>query len=112
MGNVQATERLQVLMDLGFTAAESRQALAATSGDVDRAAALLLAHRRERERREGGIAALVNEVLREQRPWNEFTERFLWPEHLNERVHTNLACEPPRSNRCSAPLRLPPPTPG
>ena len=29
-------------------------------------------------------------MLREQRPWNEFAERFMAPEHLGERVQTNL----------------------
>ena len=24
------------------------------------------------------------------RPWDEFLHRFMWPEHLNERVQTNL----------------------
>ena len=29
-------------------------------------------------------------MLREQRPWDEFFARFLWPEHLRDRIQTNL----------------------
>ena len=58
-------------MDLGFSVAEARQALEATSGDVDKAAAILQAARREREMQNGGrLAYYANEVLRTQRPWN------------------------------------------
>ena len=58
-------------MDLGFSVAEARQALEATNGDVDKAAAILQAARREREMQNGGpLAYYINEVLRTQRPWN------------------------------------------
>ena len=89
MGNVQATARLQRLMDLGFSAAEARQALEQTNNDVDRAAELLLA-RRARES-QSVLVRSINRLLRTQRPWSEFFERFMWPEHLEERVRTNLS---------------------
>ena len=85
MGNVQATARLQRLMDLGFSAAEARQALEQTNNDVDRAAELLLA-RRARES-QSVLVRSINRLLRTQRPWSEFFERFMWPEHLEELVH-------------------------
>ena len=85
MGNAAASPRLQRLIDLGFDEAECRYALAAADGDVDRAAALLLERRHKH-----GIARIVNDVLRDQRPWDEFFARFMWPEHWHERVHTNL----------------------
>uniref|UniRef100_A0A7S0IKP1 PRA1 family protein n=1 Tax=Calcidiscus leptoporus TaxID=127549 RepID=A0A7S0IKP1_9EUKA len=88
MGNIPPTARLQRLMDLGFTVAEARIALAEADGDVDRAAAIL--ERRRNLNAKRGFAERVNGLLREQRPWAEFFDRFLWPEHLNERVNTNL----------------------
>ena len=87
MGEVQSTARLKRLTDLGFTVAESRAALDAAEGDVDRAEALL----RSKQQSEGGpIGRRINALLREQRPWDDFFARFLWPEHLSERVQTNL----------------------
>lgn len=91
MGADVSSARLTKLTEMGFTVAESRLALEATSGNVEAAAEILLADRRERERRQGGaLAARVNSFLRTQQPWNEFFGRFLWPEHLNDRVSTNL----------------------
>ena len=91
MGADLSTARLQRLTEMGFSVAESRIALEATGGDVDRAAILLTRRRREREQAAGGaLAYRINEFLREQRPWQEFFERFLWPEHMRERVQTNL----------------------
>merc|ERR1711920_272528 len=88
MGNIPPTARLQQLIDQGFTVAEARVALAETNGDISRAAALLEQRRALLEKR--GFADRVNRLLREQRPWAEFFDRFLWPEHLNQRVNTNL----------------------
>ena len=85
MGNAAASPRLQRLIDLGFDEAECRYALAAVDGDVDRAAAILLERRRKH-----GIARIVNDMLRDQRPWDEFFARFMWPGHWYERVHTNV----------------------
>ena len=91
MGAEMSTARLKALTDMGFTVAESRMALEATGGDVQQAANLLARHRARREAEAGGALALhINDLLREQRPWNEFFERFLWPEHLSERIQTNL----------------------
>jgi hypothetical protein len=84
MGNVQGRDAVQVLMDLGYPVHECREALAANGGDVDRAAVWLQA------RRQRPFGERLNAILRTQRPWNEFFERFLWPEHLHERVQTNL----------------------
>lgn len=99
MGAELSTARLKTLTDMGFTVAESRLALEATNGDVQRAAELLIARRNAREADQGGIVARrVNEMLREQRPWNEFFDRFLWPEHLQERIQTNLLYY--RANYC------------
>jgi len=98
MGAELSTARVSRLTALGFDVASVRAALEACDGDVDRAEQLL---RQERARREtaargggdGGaeeIGRAVNSVLREQRPWSEFGERFLWPEHPRERMLTNL----------------------
>lgn len=89
MGNVAATERLQRLLDLGFSVEESRLALEATSGDVDAAIAILMARRKQANQHKT-FAERINYVLKQQRPWGEFFERFLWPEHFDERVRTNL----------------------
>ena len=92
MGNTLATERMRQLTDPSvadppFSVAEARLALEATKGDVTKAKALLLARRAQ----EGGmLGERINRFLREQRPWDEFMGRFLWPEHLDERVQTNL----------------------
>ena len=51
---------------------------------------MLLQQRRRDQANSQPIAEMVNSLLREQRPWSEFFERFLWPEHLRERVLTNL----------------------
>ena len=91
MGADVSTARMQTLTDMGFTVAESRLALEATNGDVARAADLLARRREARERASGGaVVRRINELLQEQRPWNEFFDRFMWPEHLSERVQTNL----------------------
>ena len=91
MGADMSTARLQTLTDMGFSVAESRLALEATNGDVARAADLLARRREAREAASGGAAARrINQLLQEQRPWNEFFDRFMWPEHLSERVQTNL----------------------
>ena len=29
-------------------------------------------------------------MFREQKSWNEFFERFMWPEHPREHIQTNL----------------------
>ena len=98
MGAELSTARVSRLTALGFDVASVRAALEACDGDVDRAEQLL---RQERARREtaargggdGGaeeIGRAFNSVLREQRPWSEFGERFLWPEHPRERMLTNL----------------------
>jgi len=98
MGAELSTARVSRLTALGFDVASVRAALEACDGDVDRAEQHL---RQERARREtaargggdGGaeeIGRAVNSVLREQRPWSEFGERFLWPEHPRERMLTNL----------------------
>ena len=91
MGAEGSTARLQALVDMGFSVVEARLALEATSGNVERAAELLKAHRRERERAQGGpLVARINAFLRNQQPWSEFFDKFLWPEHLHERIETNL----------------------
>ena len=91
MGAEMSTARMKQLTDMGFTVAESRIALEAAGGDVTRAAELLVARRNQQQAAAGGVfAARINQILSEQRPWNEFFERFLWPEHLAERVQTNL----------------------
>lgn len=91
MGAELSTQRVRALTEMGFGVTESRLALEATNGNVSQAAALLTARRREREQAEGGVLARrINALLREQRPWGEFFGRFLWPEHLPERVQTNL----------------------
>jgi hypothetical protein len=90
MGAEVSTARLDRLTALGFSVAEARIALEQTGGDVARAEQLLLAERRRRAAAGGGLAERINAILRTQRPWPEFFERFLWPEHLYERVQTNL----------------------
>lgn len=91
MGAEGSTARLQALVEMGFSVVEARLALEATSGNVERAAELLKAHRRERERAQGGsLVARINAFLRNQQPWSEFFDKFLWPEHLHERIETNL----------------------
>jgi len=83
-----STPRLDRLTSLGFSVAEARLALEHTNGDVDQAAVCLLAKRRQEA--SAGLANRANAILRTQRPWPEFFERFLWPEHLQERLGTNL----------------------
>jgi hypothetical protein len=91
MGQEVSTERLRRLTDEGFTVAESRLALEATNGNVDAALEILRARRHAAEQAQGGaLAYRINQFLRTQRPWDEFFDRFLWPEHLHERVSTNL----------------------
>ena len=119
MGADISTANVSQLTDMGFSVEDSRAALQATMGDVARAAELLSARQAQMEREAGGpLAFRINNLLREQRvsdrtikrrafalrpgvlrsrarllasqPWNEFFERFLWPEHLAERVQTNL----------------------
>ena len=90
MGATSSTARLDRLTALGFSVAEARLALEHTNGDVDRAILCLLAKRRRDASAEQGLANRVNAILRTQRPWPEFFERFLWPEHLQERLSTNL----------------------
>ena len=90
MGATSSTARLDRITALGFSVAEARLALEHTNGDVDRAILLLLAKRRQEAAAEQGLANRVNAILRRQRPWPEFFERFLWPEHLHERLSTNL----------------------
>ena len=92
MGADLSTGRaLTQLTAMGFSVAESQMALEATGGDVQAAAELLVQRREARERDAGGVVAVrINELLRDQRPWPEFFGRFLWPEHLAERVQTNL----------------------
>ena len=90
MGAEVSTARLDRLTALGFSVTEARLALDATNGDVQRAEALLLAKRRREASAGHGLANKINAILRTQRPWPEFFERFLWPEHLNERLATNL----------------------
>ena len=87
MGAYLSTGRMNTLTSMGFSVAESRLALEETKGDVARAAELMTARCAARERRAGGtLARRVNALLQEKRPWNEFFERFLWPEHLAARV--------------------------
>ena len=90
MGATSSTARLDRITALGFSVAEARLALEHTNGDVDRAILCLLAKRRQEAAAEQGLANRVNAILRRQRPWPEFFERFLWPEHLHERLSTNL----------------------
>lgn len=91
MGADVSTSRLRPLLDEGFTVAEARLALEATSGNIQRAKELLIARRQAQERAQGGaLAARANAFLRTQQPWDEFFGRFLWPEHLQERLSTNL----------------------
>ena len=91
MGADLSTERIERLTSMGFSVAESRMALEATGGDLQRAAELLIARRDAQNRQAGGaLARRIKNMLREQRPWNEFAERFMAPEHLGERVQTNL----------------------
>ena len=90
MGAASSTARLDRITALGFSVAEARLALEHTNGDVDRAILCLLAKRRQEAAAEQGLANRVNAILRRQRPWPEFFERFLWPEHLHERLSTNL----------------------
>ena len=90
MGATSSTARLDRITALGFSVAEARLALEHTNGDVDRAILCLLAKRRQEAAAEQGLANRVNAILRGQRPWPEFFERFLWPEHLHERLSTNL----------------------
>lgn len=91
MGVSASTERISQLTAMGYSVTESRMALEATGGNVQRAAAILVERRRRAEAAAGGVFALrVNHFLRTQRPWQEFFERFLWPEHWLERVETNL----------------------
>merc|ERR1740139_549299 len=47
-------------------------------------------HGSNRQEASAGLANRANAILRTQRPWPEFFERFLWPEHLQERLGTNL----------------------
>mmetsp|Transcript_27170 Transcript_27170/g.82411 ORF Transcript_27170/g.82411 Transcript_27170/m.82411 type:complete len:209 (-) Transcript_27170:122-748(-) len=92
MGANLSTERLARLTALGFDVASCRAALDACDGDVDRAERLL--REQARGARVGQGVELfgmhINSILREQRPWSEFFERFLWPEHPRERLLTNL----------------------
>lgn len=91
MGAEFSTERLNRLTALGFDAASCRTALDACDGDVGRAEALL--REQARSRRDANseqFGVRINTILREQRPWSEFSERFLWPEHPRERLLTNL----------------------
>ena len=91
MGAASSTERLNHLTAQGFSVTEARLALEATNGNVEQAEQLLQATRtREAAARRGSIGAKINLILGEQRPWPEFFERFLWPEHWEERVATNL----------------------
>ena len=90
MGAASSTARLDRITAFGFSVAEARLALEHTNGDVDRAILCLLAKRRQEAAAEQGLANRVNAILRRQRPWPEFFERFLWPEHLHERLSTNL----------------------
>jgi len=90
MGAASSTARLDRITALGFSVAEARLALEHTNGDVERAILCLLAKRRQEAAAEQGLANRVNAILRRQRPWPEFFERFLWPEHLHERLSTNL----------------------
>lgn len=86
-----STDRMNQLTAMGFSVAESRIALEEAKGNVTRAAELLVARRAERERANGGVLVQrLNGILREQKTWNEFFERFMWPEHPRERVQTNL----------------------
>ena len=89
MGATNSTERLDHLTSLGFSVSEARLALDATGGNLEQAESLLRA-KREREQASSSFGERVNLVLRQQRPWSEFVERFLWPEHLEERLATNL----------------------
>ena len=91
MGADMSTDRLRRLQEMGFSVADSRVALEATNGDVDKAAELLTRRRQAEEAAQGGpLARQLNILLREQRPWDEFFARFLWPEHLRDRIQTNL----------------------
>ena len=90
MGATASTSRLDRVTALGFSVAEARLALEHTNGDVDRAILCLLAKRRQEASAGQGLANRVNAILRRQRSWPEFFDRFLWPEHLEERISTNL----------------------
>ena len=89
MGNSVSTPRLDRLTAHGFSVTECRMALAAADGNVERAEQMLLERRRQAASG-GAIASRVNAYMQDQRPWSEFFERFLWPEHWQERVQTNL----------------------
>lgn len=73
----------------GYSEAEAHVAWRAAGGDHMRALRVLEERRREREHG-GALVRQINELLSEQRPWNEFFARFLWPEHLYARIQTNL----------------------
>jgi len=73
----------------GYSEAEAHVAWRAAGGDHMRALRVLEERRREREHG-GALVRQINELLSEQRPWNEFFARFLWPEHLYARTQTNL----------------------
>ena len=91
MGADLSTERMSRLTAMGFTVEESRAALEQTNGDVQRAAELLIEQRRRRQASQGGaLVYRINQFLQNQRTWDEFFAKFLWPEHLNERIQTNL----------------------
>jgi hypothetical protein len=92
MGAEISTERLARLTALGFDVASCRAALDACDGDVARAERLLRAQARAARAGAGTeqLGIQINMILREQRPWSEFFDRFLWPEHPRERLLTNL----------------------
>ena len=89
---------LQLLLDAGFDPSAAAAALDACDGDAQRA----LQHLRRRNRQSTSAAThanvadahslvdTLNTILREQRPWAEFAERFLLPDHPRERLLTNL----------------------
>ena len=107
MGHVNPTPRLQRFIDMGFSVEETRMALAACNDDEARALELLLERRRARER--APVAAFISDQLQEMRSWPEFFERFMWPEHLYDRVRTNLFyCESPRPDLNPQPSPAPP----
>lgn len=92
MGADLSTERMARLTALGFDVASCRAALDACDGDVARAERMLREQARAAQAGAGTeqLGIRINLILREQRPWSEFFDRFLWPEHPRERLLTNL----------------------
>mmetsp|Transcript_1110 Transcript_1110/g.3313 ORF Transcript_1110/g.3313 Transcript_1110/m.3313 type:complete len:219 (-) Transcript_1110:178-834(-) len=88
MAYPQSDPRVQQLLELGFWLPDCEQALEAAEGDLEKAAAILLSAEVELQHK---VVRRINGYLCQVRPWSEFFDHFLWPEHLQERVDTNVA---------------------